>query len=463
MPQVVPVVLGLWVVGTVVLFGLRPGREAALFALIGGWALLPTGVYPTSKFLATIGSGGSIHALALPTSLLINKALAIGLGCLLGVVLFDWPALRRFRPVWLDAPMGGWCLLPVVAALANGRPLAEALAGCRYLALAWGMPYLMGRLYLGDNESLRHLGLTLVLGGLLYVPLGLIEFLQGPFLYGLVYGPHPYQTEGAARFVGHRPLVFLEHGNQLGTWMAVAAVAAVWLWRSERMPRVAGIPGGFAAGVLVAACVLFQSHTAVFLMMVVVVPLMLFGGSFSVSRSVHAALASGVLVLAVAAATGLALIAAEGGSLPGLRNGVRDLFRSIGKTSFTWRLARSHEDLAHIAQRPFLGWAQPDWSAAADGRFVNPVNLGLWLMTLGTYGLIGLACVTTILLLPVAVVLRKLPLLEWTSGRRSAIALTAALLLIATLDSLLNSVFLLPLLAGAGGISSWAVEMERGR
>src|SRR5262249_18406561 len=150
-------------------------------------------------------------------------------------------------------------------------------AGCRYLALAWGMPYLMGRLYLGDNESLQRLGLSLVLGGLLYVPLGLIEFLQGPFLYGLVYGPNPYQTEGAERFLGHRPLVFLEHGNQLGTWMAVAAVAAVWLWRSGRMPRVAGIPGGLAAGLLVVACVLFQSHTAVFLMMVVVVPLMLLG------------------------------------------------------------------------------------------------------------------------------------------------------------------------------------------
>jgi hypothetical protein len=456
MAKAVPVVLGMWVLATVVLFGKRPGRDAALFALIGGWAVLPTGVYPPSVFLTPIGNVGTMHALAVPTAVVINKALAIGLGCLLGVVLFDWPAVRRLRPTWLDAPILAWFLVPIAASMAGGRPLAEGLASARYLALAWGVPYLMGRLYLGDNESLRHLGLGLVLAGLLYVPLGVVEFVHGPFLYGLVYGPHPYQIEGAARLIGYRPLVFLEHGNQLGTWIATAAVAAVWLWKSGQMRRVGPVPGAAVAGLLVAACVLFQSHGALILMVLVLVPLLLAERLVRLPRPVHAVIAGGIMMLVVAGSSGLFLLAAVGVDMTVVRLKVRDLFHMIGKTSVTWRLARSEEDLARIAERPILGWAQPDWSAATDGRFINPVNLGLWLTILGSYGIAGLCCVAAILLVPVVEVLRKLPLAEWAGGQYSAVAMAAVLLAMAAVDSLFNSVVLLPLLAGAGGISAWS-------
>jgi len=461
MERVVPVVLAGWVVLTILLFWRRSGRDAAIFALVGGWALLPTGVYPASVFAEPAGTGGTMHALAVPTALWLNKALAIGLGCLLGVVLFDWPAVRRLRFVWLDAPLVAWCLVPIVSVLAGGRPLAEGLAQTRYLALAWGVPYLMGRLYLGDNESLRRLGLALILAGLVYVPLGLLEFVNRPFLYGLVYGPHPYQLEGADRFVGYRPLVFLEHGNQLGMWIATTAVAAVWLWSSGRMSAVAGIPGGAAVAVLLTASLSFQSHIALFLVLAVLVLLLPARRSLSFPRRVYAASAAGLLLLALTAAS--VVVAAEGANWPALRVKVRELFQSIGKTSFTWRLARSGEDLDRIAERPALGWAQPDWSATPDGTFVNPVNLGLWLMTLGSYGAVGMTCATAVLLLPVEEVLRKLPFSAWTSGAHSAIALAALLLTINTVDSLFNSVLLLPLLAGAGGINSWSAGIVRRR
>ena len=56
-------------------------------------------------------------------------------------------------------------------------------------------------------------------------------------------------------------------------------------------------------------------------------------------------------------------------------------------------------------------------------------------MTLGSYGAIGMTCATVVLLLPVEEVLRKLPFSAWTSGVHSAIALTALLLAINTVDS----------------------------
>ena len=291
-----------------------------------------------------------MHALAVPTALLCNKALAIGLGCLVGVVLFDWPSVRRLRPIWLDAPMVAWCLVPAAAALANGVSLASGLVQSRYLVLAWGVPYLMGRLYLGDNESLRRLGLALVLAGLVYVPLGLLEFVFGPFLYSLVYGPHPYQVEGADRFVGYRPLVFLEHGNQLGIWIATAAVAAVWLWRSGRMRTVGPIPGGVAAAVLLTASLVFQSHGALILVLAALALLLPARRCFPCRGESTRPWLAGVLLLMLAAAS--AVVAAEGANWPALRVKVRGVFQSIG------------QDLVHLETGTFRGGPGPDRPAA---------------------------------------------------------------------------------------------------
>ena len=460
---VIPALLSAWMLATIALFWWRPGRDAALFAMVAGWAFLPTCVYPASVFAEPVGTGGSMHALAVPTALVVNKAMAIGLGCLIGVVLFDWPSALRLRPLWLDAPMIGWCLVPIASAVANGLPLSEGLSQTRYLALAWGVPYLIGRIYLGDDESLRRLGFALVLSGLLYVPLGLLEFVRGPFLYTLAFGAHPYQREGEARLLGHRPLVFLEHGNQLGTWIACAAVAAAWLWRSGRWPTPtwgpARVPGGVVAAGLVGACLVFQSHTAIGLMLAVLVPLVLVRRLIWMLRSASAGMAAAVLLLAVVGAS--AVLAAEEGSWAGLRGKVRGVFREMGKTSFTWRLARSEENLVRVAERPVLGWGRPDWSAAENGIFVNPVNLGLWLTAVGMYGAAGLVCSSAVLLLPVEEVIRKLPPSAWIRGPSSAVAMTATLLVVVALDSLLNSVLLLPLLAGAGGIHSWSASIDR--
>ncbi len=182
MPEIVPVVLAAWVVAGLVLFWRLPGRDAASAVLIGGWAFLPVGAFPASVFAERVVSGGSMHALAIPTGLLVNKATAIALACLAGSMIFDWPSLRRIRPSRLDLAIVVWCLIPIVSALANGLGLASGLAQSRYLGLAWGVPYLMGRAYLVDNESLLRFGLGLVLAGLAYVPLCLVEIVRGPFL-----------------------------------------------------------------------------------------------------------------------------------------------------------------------------------------------------------------------------------------------------------------------------------------
>jgi hypothetical protein len=457
LPELVPIALACWVVATLAAFRRRPGRDAVLASMIGGWAVLPVASFPSAVFGRPLGEVGSMHALAVPTPVLANKATAIGLGCLLGAVAFDWGALRRLRFSRLDLPILAWVVLPVPSTLANGLPVAEGLAQSRYLALAWGVPYLMGRAYLGENESLRRFGLALVLAGLFYAPVCLLEFLAGPFLYGLVYGPHPYQIEGAARFLGYRPLVFLEHGNQLGMWTASAAVAAVWLWRSGRSEAFWGVSGGAQAAALVAVCLFGQSHGAISLAAVALVPLAVPWRRAARTKPVLVA-GAGVLLLALAVSTALA---ASGGA-GGLRSQVREAFIGIGKTSFTWRLARSEQHLARVAERPALGWARADWSAAPGHTFVNPVNLGLWLLALGMYGAAGLICLALVLVLPVAEVLKWLPPRSWLNPGCSGVTLAGVLLALNTADAALNAEFLLPMLAAAGGLTRWSQRRYEG-
>jgi hypothetical protein len=462
MPEVVPVVLGAWVVATVALFWWRPGRDAALLALFVGWALLPVASYPPGVFGLPAGRSGSMHALAVPTAILANRAVAVGLGTLLGVVAFDWRALRRLRRSPLDLPVVAWCVLPVVATFAAGLPLAEGLAQARCLALAWGVPYLLGRAYLGDNESLHRFGLAWVAGGLAYAALGLLEWPAGPFLYDLAYGPHPYQLEGAERFLGHRPLVFLEHGNQLGMWTASAAVAAVWLWRSGRLPALGRVPPGGVAAALVIACLLAQSHGAILIAAAALAPLLLAArGRDPHTVRLRAALAIGLASLVLVGGAVTAWRVGSGGGA-GLRDSVRSAFIGVGKSSFTWRLARSGDVLPRVAERPLLGWARADWSAAPGHTFFNPVNLGLWLLVLGMYGVAGLTVVALVLALPVVEVVKWLPLRSWLNPACSGVTLAAVLLAMNAADAALNSTLILPVLAGAGGLASWSQRRYEG-
>jgi O-antigen ligase len=211
------------------------------------------------------------------------------------------------------------------------------------------------------------------------------------------------------------------------------------------------------AAVLVTLCLVCQSLGGVVLTACVLILLFLLRRPLARSNPVRAGAALLVLVLVLAPA------AVEAGGGGGVREQVRNLVAGAGKQSLNWRLARSWEHLPQVARRPWLGWGRADWAAANDHTFVNPVNLGLWLLTLGMYGVVGLVSSTLVLTLPVVEAVRWLPRRAWLNPGCSAVTLAAVLLVINAFDSLLNSVYLLPLLAGAGGLNSWSIRRYEGR
>src|ERR1700677_4582148 len=100
-------ILGLlwcWAAVSPLLFRILPGRDAAITCLVAGWAFLPVASYPPSD-LPDSSRAAASHAVALPTSMQVNKATAIGLGCLAGLVLFDRRTFGRLRFSLVDLPI----------------------------------------------------------------------------------------------------------------------------------------------------------------------------------------------------------------------------------------------------------------------------------------------------------------------------------------------------------------------
>ena len=444
MPEVIPFVLWSWVPITLVLFWkLAPARATAI-SLVGGWLFLPT-----ARFLDDVAGVEFpywIMPACLPSEYWTTKARVIGVALLLGVMAFDPKAWRRFRPSLFDLPMLGWCLVPLASGLANGVSPVEATANVAYQALAWGVPYLVGRLYFSDPAGMAILARVVVGGGLVYVPFCLVENVVGPAFYRGLYGFHPYQSDGASRYIGYRPIVFLEHGNQLGTWMASSALVAAWLWRSGQLPSFWKMPGAFVVGLLATVAVATQSAGAVVLL---VAGLAMLGVVWRLDRR---------WPIVVALALPVAFVAARAANLfdvkaiamsTGLGRHLAEASTKLDRQSFGWRLQVEQRSVRVALRKPWLGWSRWDWWREAS-RSERP--WGLFSNVLGMYGVAGWLLLIAALFLPIAVFLGLGPPRFWTTPSRAPGVAMAGLLALNGLDAILNSNLILPVLAAAGGL-----------
>ena len=187
---------------SLVLFRRYPIRVAILMNFLGGWALLPIARFsgePSPFWIL----GNGLH-----TEYFLTKATVTGLSGLLGVLLFDRQIFRSFRLTFWDLPMLMWCIVPLLSGIANPDFFGEALVGEIYQLLAWGVSWVLGRLYFSDTASLRLAAKAFVIAGLLYVPICLFEVFAGPQIYAHLYGYQPYRwvrTQRSPRIPPHRP------------------------------------------------------------------------------------------------------------------------------------------------------------------------------------------------------------------------------------------------------------------
>jgi hypothetical protein len=362
------------------------------------------------------------------------------------VMAFDPKAWTRFRPSFFDLPMLGWCLVPLPSGLANGVSPIESTANMAYQSLAWGVPYLVGRLYFADPAGMFTLAGEVVGGALAYLPLCAIEFVTGPRIYEILYGFHPYRIQGMVRYVGYRPVVFLEDGNQLGIWLATSALVAWWLWRTGNLRRFWGMPGWLVAAALVVQAVMSQSAGAVFLLVAGISTMEVL---MRVGRTWPLAVAGGLLLALLAARAANVFDVKALTMASGLGRRLVDASTRLDRQSFGWRLRVEERAVRVALQKPVLGRGRWDWWRSGPNE-ERP--WGLVSLVLGMYGVVGWSLLLGVFIAPIAAFLRVGSPHLWITPNRAPAAALAGALAIVGLDAILNPCGLLIFASVAGAL-----------
>ncbi len=110
-----------------------------------------------------------------------------------------------------------WCLCAFASSISNGLGIYDGIAASLVRIVTYGVPYLIGRIYLNNLNGMRQLAIGIFLGGLIYVPFCLLEVAISPQIHRMVYGYHGIREFGQAiRYGGFRPNVFMQHGLSVG-------------------------------------------------------------------------------------------------------------------------------------------------------------------------------------------------------------------------------------------------------
>ena len=405
---------------------LRP-RTAVIVSYIVTWLFLP------------------IAALNLPGIPDYTKVTATNFGILAGVMLFDPARILQLRFRAIDLPMAVWIAVSAATSLTNGLGAYDAMSSTVGKFLFWGIPYLIGRAYFADRQGLRALALGILIGGLIYVPLCLLEVRFSPQLHRIVYGYHQHSWAQTKRGGGFRPMVFMRHGLEVGMWMTAASLVAFWGWRGKAWRTTAGVPIALAVLILLVTSVLCKSTGALLLLAGAIVLRLALDSSRKLGRlMIYGLFAVAPIYLTIRVAD---LISPEGflKRVPGFITPER--LRSLEARLMNEELLKS-KAMSH----PLLGWGGYARSRViVDGKDLA-VTDSLWIIALGQNGLVGLFSLTGVLILPGLLTLRRLDAERWGSSESTPIVALAVVLGLNSVDFMLNAHPNLIFLVVTGGL-----------
>jgi len=426
MTPMVPIAMFGWIPVALAIFVALPVRSAVVAAYVGAWLFLPVASY---------------EAPGLPD---YTKPIAASLGVLLGCLACAPGPLLRFRPRLVDAPMAAWCVAPLLASLSNGLGLYDGLSGMMSQVMIWGAPWLIGRAYLANEAGLKSLAAGVVAGGMIYIPLCLIEIRMSPQLHNWVYGYHQHLFSQTIRFGGYRPMVFMQHGLAVGMFMSAASLLGVWLWATGGMRRLWGLPIGLLVPALLLTTVLVKSVGALVLLVVGL-------GAIFATGAVRMRLALVVLALAPLGYIG----ARVAGDWSGRELVQAATYIDEGRAASLEGRMRYEELLADKAmQRPLFGWG--GWGRSRikndEGEDATTVD-GQWIIAMGKYGVFGLLAWLGAILTPIGRFCLRTPPQRWAEPAVAAATGLAFLLALSLIDNLVNAMFNPMFILAAGGLA----------
>ncbi|MGB7161399.1 MAG: hypothetical protein WBD40_25295 [Tepidisphaeraceae bacterium] len=427
-----------WVPAVILLFAMLTPRQAVIASFLGGWMFLP---------LLTI----QLQGLPELTKVTITTATV-----LLAVAVFDAQRLASFRPRWFDLPILIWVVVPFISSIVNSRGMYDGASRSLTAILNWGIPYLIGRIYFTDLAAIRELAVGLFVAGLIYAPLCLWEIRMSPQLHRTFYG---FAASGMLRgsglgLPGYRPTVFIGHGLALSMFMLTCTLAAFWLWKTKAIREIWGLPAGLLVLGLWGTTLLCKVLGTIVILHVAMIAL-------SATRWLRTSL----LVLILIAAPAGYMVARVTGAFTG--ESILDFAGMIDETraaSLQFRLDAERGIIANAMEKPLFGYgSDPLWRLRLTEKAEeNVVTDGMWIIALGQGGIVALAALTLVLLVPPLMVWRRMPIAFWEHPAFAPIVGLSMLLICFMINSLFNAQLNMLTMLIAGGVSSMAPLLRQG-
>jgi hypothetical protein len=421
--------VGLW------LYRTRALAQATLWTILGGLLLLPVDAQIKIEGVPQFDKVSIPNLTALACSLMLGRN-----------------PLRLGRFGIMHALMLVFILSPFITAELNHDPIvlpnrvvpAEThydAASAIVAQLMLLIPFLLGRHFLRHTEENLEILRTLVVGGLIYSLPMLFEIRMSPQLHTWIYGYFPHSFAQQVRDGGFRPVVFLGHGLVAAFFIMTTAVAAAALWRTEtRVFRF--LPAGITTAYLGTLLVLCKTLGAL-VYGIVLIPLVRWAPPRLQTRIavIFVVVALGYPLLRIAELVPTDAMVAAAASISADRAG-----------SLRTRFDQEGQLLERASERLLFGWGRFGRNRIFDensGRDLSRTD-GQWIITIGSFGLVGFLAEFGLLALPV---FRVASALKFTESKRDAVLLVALTLILAiNIFELLPNATLTPwtwLLAGA--------------
>jgi hypothetical protein len=426
-----------WVPAIILLFIMLPPRQAIIAAFLGGWMFLP---------LLTVQFQG------LPD---VSKVSVTTATILLCVAAFDGGRLLSFRPRWFDLAMVVWVVVPFIASIMNGRGMWDGGSRMLTAILYWGIPYLIGRLYFTDLIAVRELAMGLFIAGIIYMPLCIWEIRMSPQLHNQFYGfrASGFLRGGGLGLPGFRPNVFIGHGLEVSMFMLMCTLAGFWLWKTKAVREIFGLPAGLFVLGLWGTVILCKVLGGIMLLHLGLVALL-----------ATQWLRSSIVVLLLILAPVVYVTTRATGMFTGetLTNFARCIDEDRAD-SLQFRLDAETEIIRNAREKPVFGWgSDPLWRArlSDDPNAKAVVTDGMWIIAFGQGGLVGLAALIAVLLLPALLVWRRVPVAFWEHPAFAPVVGLAVLAVCFMIDSLFNATLNMVSLLIVGAVGSMVPLMQ---
>ncbi|MGG6294358.1 O-antigen ligase domain-containing protein [Leptolyngbya sp. AN02str] len=385
-----------------------------------------------------------------------SKMSATCYGILLATFLTDAERFKSLRFSWVDVPMLLWCTCPVFSSVSNDLGLYDGISQSLDQTAMWGLPYLLGRLYLSNLSGLRQLATGIFIGGLVYAPLCVLETIISPQLHRIVYGYHAANFLQQIRYGGYRPSVFTQHGLAVGVWMMAATLIGMWFWYTGTLKKVWGFRLILLVPGLLVVFIMCKSTGAYGLLALGI--LILFSAKWLRTPL--------LLLLVVAAICAYLQMGATGAITPEARDQVFVQLTKLSNEdragSIVFRLENEEILSEKARERMLFGWG--GWGRARvyndEGEDIS-VTDSLWIIAFGDRGIYGLATLTGAMLVPALLIpFRAYPARLWGHPEVAPVAVLTVIVTLFMLDSVLNAMFNPVYVLTCGALSGLAANPE---